>query len=131
MFKTIIKTIIGGALGAAALYAVGRIAYQLGYDMAEIDRKCSESDIFEDEPDTDDAGEDDCDTAKEQRASDISQEREDEQAEQVADKPARRMGKLRAIFQAAKAIKRPGKAASIISEVIKHPEKHNIDGFIE
>ena len=37
MIKTFIKVVVGGAIGAAALYAVGKIAYEAGHDMAEME----------------------------------------------------------------------------------------------
>ena len=133
MFKTIVKTIIGGALGAVALYAVGRIAYQLGYDMAEIDRKCAESDIFEDEAEPDeDVSESVQSVSDEKSTGDIFEGSDCEREEQSDEgKPVRKVSKLRAIFQAAKAVRHPGKSVSIISEVIRHPEKHKIEAFID
>ena len=38
MFKKVAETLIGGALGALALYVVGRVAYQAGQEVAR--EKC-------------------------------------------------------------------------------------------
>lgn len=37
--KTFLKTLIGGALGLGALYVVGRVCFEAGKDVAEIERQ--------------------------------------------------------------------------------------------
>ena len=40
--KTLLKTLIGGALGVGALYVVGKICYEAGKDVAEVERQLRE-----------------------------------------------------------------------------------------
>ena len=40
--KTFLKTLIGGALGVGALYVVGKICYEAGKDVAEVERQLRE-----------------------------------------------------------------------------------------
>lgn len=40
--KAFLKTIIGGALGLGALYVVGKICYEAGKDVAEVERQLRE-----------------------------------------------------------------------------------------
>ena len=40
--KTFLKTLIGGALGLGALYVVGKICYEAGKDVAEVERQLRE-----------------------------------------------------------------------------------------
>ena len=37
--KTFLKTLIGGALGLGALYVVGKVCYEAGKDVAEVERQ--------------------------------------------------------------------------------------------
>ena len=41
--KTFLKTVIGGALGLGALYVVGKICYEAGKDVAEVERQLEQS----------------------------------------------------------------------------------------
>ena len=41
--KTFLKTLIGGALGVGALYVVGKICYEAGKDVAEVERQLEAS----------------------------------------------------------------------------------------
>ena len=40
--KSFVNTVVGGMIGLAALYVVGRIAYQAGHDMAEAECRYDE-----------------------------------------------------------------------------------------
>ena len=40
--KSFVNTVVGGMIGLAALYVVGRIAYQAGHDMAEMECRYDE-----------------------------------------------------------------------------------------
>lgn len=41
--KTFLKTLIGGALGLGALYVVGKVCYEAGKDVAEVERQLGQS----------------------------------------------------------------------------------------
>lgn len=71
--KSFVETVVGGAIGLAALYVVGKIAFQLGRDCEAMETKLARKDISTGETST------------------------EEQAE-----PARRQSKLGLIFAAKK-----------------------------
>lgn len=52
MFKKTMETIIGGAIGMLALYAVAKVAYSAGYERAESDHEQPEE-VGEETPVTD------------------------------------------------------------------------------
>ena len=39
MFRKIVETVVGGALGLAALYAVAKVAFSAGQEMADMERR--------------------------------------------------------------------------------------------
>ena len=48
--KTFLKTLIGGALGAGALYIVGKICYEAGKEVAEVERQLEKSNAEAEKP---------------------------------------------------------------------------------
>jgi hypothetical protein len=77
--KTFLKTLIGGALGLGALYAVGKICYEAGKDMAEVERQLAEKtgSAKQDETQKADTDSDDSVSGGEQIAMDISEDEAD------------------------------------------------------
>jgi len=39
MFRKIVETVVGGAIGLAALYAVAKVAFSAGQEMADMERR--------------------------------------------------------------------------------------------
>lgn len=49
--KTFLKTLIGGALGIGALYVVGKVCYEAGKDVAEIEHQLKENPVEKNDTD--------------------------------------------------------------------------------
>lgn len=82
--KNFVNTVVGGAVGLIALYAVARIAYSAGYNMAEAEIR-------------------------------YEQLTESRDAERI---PERKKG----VF---------GKKGSILSRMIRKPEDHKIEAYVD
>lgn len=109
-----VKTLIGGALGLAALYAVGRVAYQMGHDVAELEHKCESAVQRADEEPKD--------------AENGHEETETPVEEEAKSEPAPSAGKIRMI---ANLLRRKDRKPSVLGNLIRHPEKHRIEAFMD
>ena len=109
--SSFIKTVVGGAIGLAALYVVGRIAYQVGHDVAEVEHRKTEMPQIKKE--------------EEKNASD-SPSSEERLAAAVIPIPKKSF--LSSIF----GLKRlTDKKESVIGRLIHHPEMHQIEAYID
>lgn len=120
MFKKITETIIGGAIGALAIYAVGRVAYQAGQEVAREEcryhamRKASLRMREKDE------------------APSLGSYHQDEALSIIESEPVhaprRKQSKLGMIFGARKLF---GNRRSVIGNLVQNPEEHKFEAFVE
>lgn len=119
MFKKAVETIIGGALGVAALYVVGHLAYQAGQEVAREEyryhamRKANEK-------------------AREKVVPPLN---EQEKTMTVVPSeidpiflPKKKQSKLGLLFGAKKIF---GDHKSVIGNLIQNPEEHRFEAFVE
>ena len=103
--SSFIKTIVGGAIGFAALYVVGRVAYQVGHDVAEIEHR---------------------------QADDLQKTKEEEKSASENSSamviPVPKKSLLSSIFGIKHLI---GKKESVLGRLIHHPEMHQIEAYID
>lgn len=118
--KSFVSTVVGGAIGLVALYVVGRVAYQAGRDVAraeqhyeEVRRKSVELETSRSETDG--------------HVEESSAEKVKEMAvvEAVPVHKSSRLGLLMGIKRLA------GKKESVIGKLVRHPESHRIEAFVE
>lgn len=124
MFKKIAEALIGGAIGAVALYVVGRFAYQAGQEVAR--EECRYNAICR------------ANERQQEKVSPPESERE-ETAEQnetsiipgsaVAEyRHRRKQSKLGLIFGIKKLF---GNRKSVIGNLVHDPEAHKFEAFVE
>lgn len=115
--KTFVKTVIGGALGFIALYAVGHVAYQTGRDMAKAE----------------------C------RYRALSQPNRDAQPiENLSDEEGLLEEENTAIVMPAAPVHKPSRMGifagmrklfarkqGVLGKLMQHPEQHQVEAFIE
>ena len=93
--KQFFSTLIGGALGLVALYVVGKVAYQTGYDICDLEHR------------------------REELEKEVPTEEKEPESEPEAPKK-KRLGILNGV-----------KKASVISRLIKHPDDHRIEAYVD
>ncbi len=129
--KSFLKTVIGGAIGLMALYVVGKVTYQVGKDMGRaeteyehlqdrVDRHDSDTTAFHSENQD---GED-------VSVASVQDETEVPNEENLRKVPMKRSGKLSMALSALKLF-RHKESKSVIGDLVKHPEAHKIEAFVE
>ncbi len=114
--KGFVGTVVSGAIGLAALYVVGKIAFQAGHDIAEaecryeqlqrgIEHKTNKSDVIV----VDDPAED-----------------PEETAEEV---PEKKQSKLGMLFGLRKLLGKKG--SSVVGDLLQNPDKHVIEACVK
>lgn len=115
--KSFVETVVGGAIGLIALYVVGKVAYQAGKEVAKAE---CEYEALRDEID----GNDTKDNGKEVTET-IAKESD---VQNIPVTPAKKSGKLSMALGAAKLFRRKD---SVIGDLVKHPEAHKIEAFVD
>lgn len=124
MFKKIAETIIGGAIGAIALYAVGKLAYQAGQEVAREEcrynamRRVNERTRDKVAPPTSEAEEviEPTETAI-MPSSAVTEHR-----------PCKKQSKLGLLFGAKRVF---GNKKSVLGNLVHDPEAHKFEAFVE
>jgi len=124
MFKKIAETLVGGAIGAVALYVVGRLAYQAGQEVAREEcrynamRKANEKQrekVAPPECEREEASE-----SKETTIIPI--------APLAEYRPRKKQSKLGLLFGTRKLF---GDRKSILGDLVHDPEAHKFEAFVE
>ena len=114
--KGFVGTVVSGAIGLAALYVVGKIAFQAGHDIAEaecryeqlqrgIEHKTNKSDVI---------------------VVDDPEETVEETAEVV---PEKKQSKLGMLFGLRKLLGKKG--GSVVGDLLQNPENHVIEACVK
>lgn len=118
--KTFVETVVGGAIGLIALYVVSKVAFQAGRELAtaecaykELQKKTTENDEKEKTEDSSNSDHDETESSKDGIIP-----------EPVSKKP----GKLSLALAAMKLFRQKD---SVIGNLIKHPEAHKIEAFVD
>ena len=114
--KGFVGTVVSGAIGLAALYVVGRVAFQAGYDIAEAECRYEQLQ----------RGIDAKTGKKDAIVVEDSEEVVEEPAEVVPEKKRSRIGMLfglRKIFGK--------KGSSVVTDLIQNPENHVIEACVK
>lgn len=118
--KGFVGTVLSGAIGLAALYVVGKIAFQAGHDIAEaecryeqLQRGINAKTVKTAKPETPD---------KEEEAN-IPEETTD-----IAV-PEKKQSKLRMLFGLRKMLSKKG--GSVVGDLIQNPENHVIEACVK
>lgn len=124
--KSFVETVVGGAIGLIALYVVGKVAYQAGKEMAKAE---CEYEALRNKTDGDNTSETitlhGADADGEEVAETIMKK---PTAQTTSIRPAKKSGKLAMAFSAMKLLRRKD---SVIGDLVKHPEAHKIEAFVE
>ena len=114
--KGFVGTVVSGAIGLAALYVVGKIAFQAGHDIAEAE--CRDEQLQR--------GID----AKTDRKEAIVLDDPDEDAEAPAEVvPEKKQSKLGMLFGLRKLLGKKG--GSVVGDLIQNPENHVIEACVK
>lgn len=118
--KGFVGTVLSGAIGLAALYVVGKIAFQAGHDIAEaeckyeqLQRGINAKTVKTAKPETSD----------EEEEADISEETTD-----IAI-PEKKQSKLGMLFGLRKMLSKKG--GSVVGDLIQNPENHVIEACVK
>ena len=126
--KTFLKTLIGGAAGLGALYVVGKICYNLGKDVAEVERQLEpvKNEVVHPTA-SDGAGEAETGAETEQSAT------EEEPVQETKRDGVRFMDKIRnakAFLKIKKALS-SNKSPGVLGSLLKNPEGAKIEAFVQ
>lgn len=113
--KSFVETVVGGAIGLTALYVVGKVAFQAGYDIAEAEYRYRQL----------------------QRGIQAQMERpdaaepEEDEAVEVSDGsvPEKKQSKLGMLFGLRKALGRKG--TSVVGDLLQNPENHVLEACVK
>lgn len=118
--KGFVGTVLSGAIGLAALYVVGKIAFQAGHDIAEaeckyeqLQRGINAKTVKTAKPETPD----------EEEEADIHEETTD-----IAI-PEKKQSKLGILFGLRKMLSKKG--GSVVGDLIQNPENHVIEACVK
>lgn len=118
--KGFVGTVLSGAIGLAALYVVGKIAFQAGHDIAEaeckyeqLQRGINSKTVKTAKPETPD----------EEEEADIPEETTD-----IAI-PEKKQSKLGMLFGLRKMLSKKG--GSVVGDLIQNPENHVIEACVK
>lgn len=118
--KGFVGTVLSGAIGLAALYVVGKIAFQAGHDIAEaeckyeqLQRGINAKTVKTAKPEPPD----------EEEEADISEETTD-----IAI-PEKKQSKLGMLFGLRKMLSKKG--GSVVGDLIQNPENHVIEACVK
>lgn len=118
--KGFVGTVLSGAIGLAALYVVGKIAFQAGHDIAEaeckyeqLQRRINAKTVKTAKPETPD----------EEEEADIPEETTD-----IAI-PEKKQSKLGMLFGLRKMLSKKG--GSVVGDLIQNPENHVIEACVK
>lgn len=114
--KGFVGTVVSGAIGLAALYVVGKIAFQAGHDIAEAECRYEQLQRGID--------------AKTDRKEAIMLDDPDEDVEAPAEVvPEKKQSKLGMLFGLRKLLSKKG--GSVVGDLIQNPEKHVIEACVK
>lgn len=114
--KGFVGTVVSGAIGLAALYVVGKIAFQAGHDIAEAECRYEQLQRGID--------------AKTDRKEAIVLDDPDEDAEAPAEVvPEKKQSKLGMLFGLRKLLGKKG--GSVVGDLIQNPENHVIEACVK
>lgn len=123
--KSFVETVVGGAIGLIALYVVGKVAYQAGKEVAKVE--CEYEALRKDGRDG--TRETIALHGIDANGEEVTKIIERESTEQpVSKRPAKKPGKLSMALNAMKLLRRKD---SVIGDLVKHPEAHKIEAFVE
>lgn len=116
--ESFVKTVVGGMIGIAALYVVGKVAYQAGHDMAEMEcryramEKKAHADIQNGE----------------EEATQEPTEAEETEEQAIIVPEVKKQSKLGMMLGLKRMM---GKKESVLGKLIHHPEAHRIEAFVQ
>jgi len=114
--KGFVGTVVSGAIGLAALYVVGKIAFQAGHDIAEAECRYEQLQRGID--------------AKTDRKEAIVLDNPDEDVEAPTEVvPEKKQSKLGMLFGLRKLLSKKG--GSVVGDLIQNPESHVIEACVK
>lgn len=119
--KEFVKTVVGGMIGIAALYVVGKIAFQAGHDVGEMEcrYRAMEKKVQASVPD---------DKENEEAEETTTAEESEAEEDNVLEEKPKKQG----LFRMAWGIRRMAKKKdSVLGNLIHHPEAHRIEAFVQ
>lgn len=118
--KGFVGTVLSGAIGLAALYVVGKIAFQAGHDIAEAECKYEQLQRGINAK-----------TVKTAKPEMPDEEEEAEISEETTDIaiPEKKQSKLGMLFGLRKMLSKKG--GSVVGDLIQNPENHVIEACVK
>lgn len=124
--KSFVETVVGGAIGLIALYVVGKVAYQAGKEVAKAE---CEYETLRDKIDSNGDHETVTIHGVDENGEEVTKTIVKEPTVQfVPVTPAKKPGKLSMALGAMKLLRRKD---SVIGDLVKHPEAHKIEAFVD
>lgn len=115
--NSFLKTVIGGALGLAALYLVAKVSFAAGKEVANVERDYEEIKKSEDVESNVDV-EETCEITESEESEIVTIEKPEK---------TKKTSKLGMIFGLGKLMRNKN---SVIGRLVRNPEKHKIEAFI-
>ena len=122
MFKKLVEVVVCGAIGAAALYVVGKIAYQAGREMGHEEsryRAMHQTNVKHQKPEP--VQEEPKSVATETALTVV------EEAEPHVE-PRKKQNKLSLLFGAGKLF---GTKRTVLGQLVRNPEDHKFEAYVE
>ena len=126
MFKKLAEVVVCGAIGAAALYVVGKIAYQAGREMGHEEsryRAMHQTNVKHKKPEhvQEESG-----SAATETALTVVEEAEPHVEPHV--EPRKKQGKLSLLFGAGRLF---GSKRTVLGQLVRNPEDHKFEAYVE
>lgn len=126
----LLKTLIGGAAGVTALYVVGKVCFEMGRDVAEIEQQLKVN-APEDEEMTEDSNDDEqAEMAPEDYSMEAAANIIPEKRENIVTKTIDKVKNLKMIVKAKQALSGGGREPGVLGTLLKNPEGARIEAFV-
>lgn len=122
MFKKFAEVVVCGAIGAAALYVVGKIAYQAGREMGHEEsryRAMHQTNVKHQKPEH---VQEESESAVAETALTVIEEAEPHV------EPRKKQSKLSLLFGAGKLF---GNKRTVLGQLVRNPEDHKFEAYVE
>ena len=126
--KTFLKTLIGGAIGLGALYIVGKVCYEAGKDVAEVEHQLKEAQSVR--PDPEPTAKQNDIPAEQPKAVAESPEEAAPEKVTVFSRMATRIQNAKMFLKVKKAFSKDGKSPGVLSTLLNNPEGAKIEAFV-
>ena len=128
--KAFLKTLIGGALGLGALYVVGKVCFEAGKDVAEVERQLKAQESVDAPKDTAEPVSADNEQNSVAEAQEKAENTQEEPKHAWIGKAVSKVRNLKAFLRIKKAFEKSDRGPGVLGTLLKNPEGARIEAFV-